>query len=421
MFHQILIAFDHFGPAWPFINNQNFNVIFKKIVQDVDRTEMFTAIKRYRLCPSLLVEKNDLFIYPLWVGFHDESWLAENTIDVLASTCIKPEMLDSIRYRNGYLLIDVGHESVIRDNVISMMHDYFKGENIPLNKVILQTGNVNGKELYQDYCYRNNIASDAGMKISCFEHFEWRASAYLTQSKNARPQNINYGNIQKTFLCLNRNYRWHRINLFLLWHRFDLIDSSHFSMNEKCINSGKLWKDLVDLNLIKRFSFTPEHINLIQDVLPIKFDDLTEAWPMAQLFGETDHLYDSSLISVVTETNYESEDIFNTEKIFKPIAHRHPFIMVGPYKTLEKLKSMGYKTFSDFWDESYDDIEDPEERLVKIVELCREIDKWSTEEKKIFFYKVMSVTKHNYELLKSLYPNNMRRNFWHEFRDANIF
>ena len=143
---------------------------------------------------------------------------------------------------------------------------------------------------------------------------------------------------------------------------------------------------------------------------------------MALLYGPLDTYYQSSLISVVTETNFITSDIFNTEKIFKPMVHRQPFIVIGPYKTLENIRSMGYKTFSDFWDESYDDIEDPNERLIKIVELCKEINEWDITKKKILFYKSMINTTHNYELLSSFYATKkMRSNFWHEFRDKKLF
>jgi hypothetical protein len=99
------------------------------------------------------------------------------------------------------------------------------------------------------------------------------------------------------------------------------------------------------------------------------------------------------------------------------MVHRHPFILVGPYKTLEKLRELGYKTFNEFWDESYDDIKDPRERMLKIVELCKSISEWSDIEKKKFFYKSMIITNHNHKIITEIYPNNMRNNFWHRFRD----
>jgi hypothetical protein len=182
-----------------------------------------------------------------------------------------------------------------------------------------------------------------------------------------------------------------------------------------------IWRRTVDGKLVNKLELTEGDIDKIQATLPLKIDEFIEASEMAGLYSAVDPYYQTSLISVVTETNFENNDIFNTEKIFKPMVHRHPFILVGPYKTLKYLKDMGYKTFSDFWDESYDDIEDPFERLLKIVEICKDIQNWDDIKKKHFFYKSMIITNHNYALLTSQYPDNMRKNFWHRLRDYVIF
>jgi len=41
---------------------------------------------------------------------------------------------------------------------------------------------------------------------------------------------------------------------------------------------------------------------------------------------------------------------------------RQPFVVFGPPRVLETLHSMGYKTFSTFWPEHYDDIFDHDAR-----------------------------------------------------------
>jgi hypothetical protein len=182
-----------------------------------------------------------------------------------------------------------------------------------------------------------------------------------------------------------------------------------------------IWRRTIDSNLINQLGITEEYIDKIQATLPLKIDEFVGPHIMAGLFSGVDPYYQTSLISVVTETNFENNDIFNTEKIFKPMVHRHPFILVGPYKTLEYLKEMGYKTFSDFWDESYDDIENPTERLLKIVAICKDIQSWDDTKRKQFFYKSMIITNHNYDLLTSQYPDKMRKNFWHTLRDYVTF
>jgi hypothetical protein len=81
------------------------------------------------------------------------------------------------------------------------------------------------------------------------------------------------------------------------------------------------------------------------------------------------------LFHVVTETIFYDEKLHLTEKIFKPIVARRPFILVGAPGNLAYLKSYGFKTFGQWIDESYDLEKDPDQRLTKIVieldKLCK--------------------------------------------------
>jgi hypothetical protein len=78
------------------------------------------------------------------------------------------------------------------------------------------------------------------------------------------------------------------------------------------------------------------------------------------------------LFHVVTETIFYDEKLHLTEKIFKPIVARRPFLLVGATGNLAYLKSYGFQTFDRWIDESYDLETDPDQRLVKIV---NELDK----------------------------------------------
>ena len=46
-----------------------------------------------------------------------------------------------------------------------------------------------------------------------------------------------------------------------------------------------------------------------------------------------------------------------TEKFWRAVATKTPFIVYGPQFFLRRLKSLGFKTFDRWWDEGYD--EDP--------------------------------------------------------------
>jgi hypothetical protein len=79
-----------------------------------------------------------------------------------------------------------------------------------------------------------------------------------------------------------------------------------------------------------------------------------------------------------------------------------PFIIVGPYKSLEVLRDYGFKTFHPFIDESYDKEIDPEKRMEavkkEILNLCTK----STEELDTWYWKMYDILEHNYKHLSVL-------------------
>jgi hypothetical protein len=73
-------------------------------------------------------------------------------------------------------------------------------------------------------------------------------------------------------------------------------------------------------------------------------------------------IYNQTAYSVVAETNYDNNYIFNTEKIVKPILARRLFLVVSGQHYLRNLRSLGFKTFDGIIDETYDTIADFEQR-----------------------------------------------------------
>jgi len=88
-----------------------------------------------------------------------------------------------------------------------------------------------------------------------------------------------------------------------------------------------------------------------------------------------------------------------------------PFILVGCANNLEYLRSYGFCTFGDFWDESYDKEFDPIKRLDAIVKILRDISNLSTEEQQAMLVKMQPVLDHNYRLFND--PDFVRREWDH--------
>lgn len=73
-------------------------------------------------------------------------------------------------------------------------------------------------------------------------------------------------------------------------------------------------------------------------------------------------------LDIVAETVFDYPCPYISEKVFRPISCKRPFIIVGATHTLKLLQSLGFKTFSSIINESYDNILDPEQRLVAVIE-----------------------------------------------------
>ncbi len=98
--------------------------------------------------------------------------------------------------------------------------------------------------------------------------------------------------------------------------------------------------------------------------LPIKLDQISVDGSLSARFGYHEHkLWQKSLFHVVTETVFYDQKLHLTEKIFKPIVAKRPFLLVASPGNLEYLKSYGFKTFDNWIDESYDQIHDNDQRL----------------------------------------------------------
>ena len=101
-----------------------------------------------------------------------------------------------------------------------------------------------------------------------------------------------------------------------------------------------------------------------------------------------------------------------SEKTYKALICQ-PFIHLGSYGVLKYMRSMGYKTFPELFDESYDDIINHTDRLLAVVDSIEKVCKM--DEKKfhdIYCKEVIPKVIHNRELVAS---KKIKENIWSKF------
>jgi hypothetical protein len=148
---------------------------------------------------------------------------------------------------------------------------------------------------------------------------------------------------------------------------------------------NKTYKKLafMPMNIIKR------HRSLIIGALSSLLDDFVYSYNGVQLPGDSEKSnpewqrfmnpiwYDDTYFSMVVETYATNKPTvgLTTEKSFKPIAFYHPFMTFAHQGNLAFLRSLGFESFGNLFDESYDLIDDLSEKLKVIINNVKNFDK----------------------------------------------
>lgn len=189
----------------------------------------------------------------------------------------------------------------------------------------------------------------------------------------------------RVFISLNRlhtNYRSYRMYLISEYIQRNLLEFGHISFMSDSDDYGNWISELNDPNTLLPSNKLKEIGNNLNKIKkPLIVDSFNvQGWASADCGPTPLKLNQSALWHIVSETIFYQEKLHLTEKIFKPICSRRPFILVGAKGNLEYLKSYGFRTFSQWIDESYDKESDNEKRLQMIVDQIERLCKLSSTE-----------------------------------------
>ena len=104
-----------------------------------------------------------------------------------------------------------------------------------------------------------------------------------------------------------------------------------------------------------------------------------------------------AFVHVVTETVFDYPLPWISEKTWKPIVNKRPFILVSSAGSLSNLKNAGYKTFSDYWDESYDSVIDPTQRMLTIIDIIQSLCTRSVSDLQNMCQHMQSILDYNFD------------------------
>ncbi len=134
--------------------------------------------------------------------------------------------------------------------------------------------------------------------------------------------------------------------------------------------------------------------------------------------------YNDTSLELVVESLGRRADIdtfYATEKTFKPMAMNHPFMILATRNHLKNIRDMGFRTFGEHWDESYDQQHDLDDR-------CRRIANNLVEHQGRFhdlYNDTKDIREHNLNHLANLYGQysltwwKTMTQWWKNFKGGN--
>jgi hypothetical protein len=141
----------------------------------------------------------------------------------------------------------------------------------------------------------------------------------------------------------------------------------------------------------------------------VKYQLFNNNWGEIYLKAEP---YVDTYFSVVTETVFDYPYSFRTEKIWKPIAMGHPWIAVANAGYYRDMRNLGFRTFDSTIDESFDDIENNQDRLERIAQVVEDLCR---QDLVSFLQECYNTCKYNQQHLAEM-RQQVRKEFPERFR-----
>jgi hypothetical protein len=325
----------------------------------------------------------------------------------------------SIRLEKFDTFINEEHWNHIRNTptvkiLINFSDDYFNILDIErISKVILEK-NINPSQVYM-------LVMDQNFKSFALELFEKLGVVGVNvyhYNVLLKKLDISYTNNNSTnykFSSLSRNYHPWRLSLYLYFLENDLLDNFTYSFHnflpyaeQKDISIDGIKEDATKLG----YKSTTKLNDWIEG-LPYDLGNRNSKWinGINDAISNSDfHLLIESHLDPYLFINFQSarnkysieefSPAFPTEKTWRVMLCKRPFIAASTPYFLKGLKQLGFKTFSPFIDESYDNIEDNDNRVSTLLNEIKRIINLPENEHNYIITQCKDICEYNYQLLK---------------------
>ena len=363
-----------------------------------------------------------------WIRNYDDKnyWFIEFANSYSFKFCLDSllplDIIEKIKNKEVTLILcnsQHGYHRIIEDIYNCVVINY----NIPPEQILLLS---NSPDILAEILFVSKEKNLDQIKAEFMIEFEAEAkevAKLYTTAKNT----LEYKEYPKKFLSFNGLPRPHRTAIQFLLKTNNLLHSGYVSYNVRLDNNPTQdpvfhYNQLMCREELSIFfsSFEDDMCKLTPIYLDTTRDNHHLLHPSEVPVTHID-FYQDTYFSIITETaaykgysddGYTGGGRILSEKTFKAIVNQHPFILVAMPRSLEELHELGYKTFSPWIDESYDQEEDDIKRTFMIMREVKKLCNLEPDELKEFLQFAKEIVVYNYNLLVSknkwTYPLNYK-------------
>lgn len=329
---------------------------------------------------------------------------------------IPKEIVDYINDDKLIFILSTGTEFE-SDHFWTKVFDYCESIGINKNKIHLITSN-----------YLTELPNSYGLNFSghAFGRYDSGIN-WLDKYPNRFPYNDDYISFlqknkkSKRFICLNAHYREHRHYIFYKLFKNNLQDLGYYSFTlgqginhiehskERMVEEWGSYSDELDIEdydfsikILDKLPINIEENNFWENYIYIKDEYLKQfhqsyrPWILKDL-----DMIEDSYFSISTESNNDSDHgrfSYFSEKVLLGWITQ-PTIIVGTPFTIEHLKNLGFESFGELFDESYDTIISNDERLIKTYSEIERVCKMPENELRAIYNDLLFKVRHNQDIL----------------------
>lgn len=268
------------------------------------------------------------------------------------------------------ILVDNSNEGFRVERYAGRLGEIARHSGVKRERVIVLTQN-------EEFWHRESLLTPAKHVNAAVFNRQFTHAVGVARRRPTRRTSVSLrpGHYSHRFLSLNNVPRPQRIALMALMREEGLLDQTAASF---LAYSYSPKRNLQDFRQEALLAF-PEHGDAVNRFLDqVSFPLVLDQRKRREQMWNLPSVASRCVWFLVTETDFVADYTAQrvrrvTEKTMKALVFGRPFVMVGNPFTLDYLRELGFRTFDTVIDESYDTILGPNERMMAIMSVVRQL------------------------------------------------